>query len=102
MGYEIFQDVHLTSYFNYRSVDEVNWSQRDISVCALSGNAECRASSTSPEGKFVENKVGGKTFHVKDNTFASGPTFYNFASKNHLLRPDKKNDVGILLTFENL
>ena len=102
LGYEIFQDVHLTSYFNYRSVDEVNWSQRDISVCALSGNAECRASSTSPEGKFVENKVGGKTFHVKDNTFASGPTFYNFASKNHLLRPDKKNDVGILLTFENL
>jgi outer membrane receptor protein involved in Fe transport len=102
LGYEIFQDIHLTSYFNYRSVDEVNWSQRDISVCALSGNAECRASSTSPEGKFVENKVGGKTFHVKDNTFASGPTFYNFASKNHLLRPDKKNDVGILLTFENL
>ena len=102
LGYEIFQDVYLTSYFNYRSVDEVTWSQRDISVCALSGNAECRASSTSPEGKFVENKVGGKTFHVKDNTFASGSTFYNFASKNHLLRPDKKNDVGILLTFENL
>ena len=102
LGYEIFQDVYLTSYFNYRSVDEVTWSQRDLSVCALSGNAECRASSTSPEGKFVENKVGGKTFHVKDNTFASGPTFYNFASKNHLLRPDKKNDVGILLTFENL
>ncbi|MDA9724258.1 TonB-dependent receptor [Gammaproteobacteria bacterium] len=102
LGYEIFQDIYLTSYFNYRSVDEVTWSQRDISVCALSGNAECRASSTSPEGKFVENKVGGKTFHVKDNTFASGSTFYNFASKNHLLRPDKKNDVGILLTFENL
>ena len=80
MGYEIFQDVHLTSYFNYRSVDEVTWSQRDISVCALSGNAECRASSTSPEGKFVENKVGGKTFHVKDNTFALGSKFYNFAS----------------------
>ena len=102
LGYEIFQDFYLTSYFNYRSVDEVTWSERDISVCALSGNAECRASSTSPEGKFVENKVGGKTFHVKDNTFASGSTFYNFASKNHLLRPDKKNDVGILLTFENL
>ena len=102
LGYEVFQDIYLTSYFNYRSVDEVNWSQRDISVCALNGNAECRASSTSPEGKFVENKVGGKTFHVKDNTFASGSTFYNFASKNHLLRPDKKNDVGILLTFESL
>lgn len=102
LGYEVFQDVYLTSYFNYRSVDEVTWSQRDISVCALNGNAECRASSTSPEGKFVENKVGGKTFHVKDNTFALGSTFYNFASKNHLLRPDKKNDVGILLTFESL
>ena len=102
LGYEIFKDVYLTSFFNYRSTDEVAWSQRDISVCALNGNAECRASSTSPEGKFVENKIGGKTFHVKENTFALGSTFYNFASKNHLLRPDKKNDVGILLTFENL
>ena len=102
LGYEIFKDVYLTSFFNYRSTDEVAWSQRDISVCALNGNAECRASSTSPEGKFVENKIGGKTFHVKEDTFALGSTFYNFASKNHLLRPDKKNDVGILLTFENL
>jgi len=102
LGYEIFKDVYLTSFFNYRSTDEVAWSQRDISVCALNGNAECRASSTSPEGKFVENKIGGKTFHVKEDTFALGSTFYNFASKNHLLRPDKKNDIGILLTFENL
>ena len=102
LGYEIFQDIHLTSFFNYRSVDEVTWSQRDISVCALSGNDTCRGSSTSPEGKFSENRVGGKNFYVQNDTFVEGTTRYNFASKNHLLRPDKKNDVGILLTFENL
>ena len=102
LGYEIFQDIHLTSFFNYRSVDEVTWSQRDISVCALSGNDTCRGSSTSPEGKFSENRVGGKNFYVQNDTFVEGTTRYNFASKNHLLRPDEKNDVGILLTFENL
>lgn len=102
LGYEIFKDIHLTSFLNYRSVDEVTWSQRDISVCALNGKDVCRASSTSPEGKFKENKVLGKTFHVKDNTFAEPETYYNFAPQNHLLRPDKKNDFGILLTFENL
>ena len=102
LGYEIFQNIHLTSFFNYRSVDEVTWSQRDISVCALSGNDTCRGSSTSPEGKFSENRVGGKNFYVQNDTFVEGTTRYNFASKNHLLRPDEKNDVGILLTFENL
>ncbi len=102
LGYEIFQDIHLTSFFNYRSVDEVTWSQRDISVCALSGNNTCRGSSTSPEGKFSENRVGGKNFYVQNDIFVEGTTRYNFASKNHLLRPDEKNDIGILLTFENL
>ena len=102
LGYEIFPMVHLTSFFNYRSVDEVNWSQRDISVCALSGNDLCRGSSTSPEGKFSENMIGGLNYYVQNNQFVEGTTSYNFASKNHLLRPDKKNDFGILLTFENL
>mgnify|MGYP006209877755 FL=1 len=80
----------------------MTWSQRDISICALNGKDLCRASTTSPEGKFVENKSLGKTYHVKDNTFVNGTTSYNFAPQNHLLRPNKKNDVGILLTFENL
>ncbi|GIS22762.1 MAG: hypothetical protein CM15mP123_06640 [Gammaproteobacteria bacterium] len=102
LGYEIFQNIHLTSYINYRNTEEVNWSQRDISVCALSGNATCRGSSTSPEGKFTENAIGGDTFYVQNDSFAPGTTRYNFASKNHLLRPDKKHDFGILLTFENL
>ena len=102
LGFEISPKIYLSSYFNYRSVDEVNWSQRDISVCALSGNNTCRGSSTSPEGKFSENKIGGKNFYVQNNEFIEGTTRYNFASKNHLLRPDKKNDIGILLTFENL
>ena len=102
LGYEIFSKIHLTSFFNYRSVDEVNWSQRDISVCALSGNEVCRGSSTSSEGKFSENRVGGKTFYVDGNSFVEGTTKYNFASKNNLLRPDKKNDIGLMLTFENL
>ncbi len=60
------------------------------------------AQVTSPEGKFSENRVGGKKFYVQNDTFVEGTTRYNFASKNHLLRPDEKNDVGILLTFENL
>lgn len=102
LGYEIFPKIYLTSFFNYRSVDEVNWSQRDISVCALSGNEVCRGSSTSSEGKFSENRIGGKTFYVEGNSFAEGTTKYNFATKNNLLRPDNKNDIGLLLTFENL
>ena len=65
LGYEISQNVHLTSYFNYRSVDEVTWSQRDISLCALNGKDLCRASTTSPEGKFVENKSFGKNISRK-------------------------------------
>ena len=68
----------------------------------MSGNATCRGSSTSPEGKFTENAIGGDTFYVQNDSFAPGTTRYNFASKNHLLRPDKKHDFGILLTFENL
>tara|TARA_B100000123_G_scaffold703_1_gene529 strand:+ start:4612 stop:7398 length:2787 start_codon:yes stop_codon:yes gene_type:complete len=102
LGYEIFPNIHLTSFINYRSVDAVNWSQRDISVCALNGNEVCRGSSTSPEGKFSENRVGGLNYYVQNNDFIEGTTSYNFASKNHLLRPDNKNDLGILLTFENL
>ena len=101
LGYEIFQNIHLTSYINYRNTEEVNWSQRDISVCALSGNATCRGSSTSPEGKFTENAIGGDTFMFKMILLLQAQLVIILHPKSSS-STDKKHDFGILLTFENL
>ncbi len=99
-GGDIFESTRMVGFINYRSIDEVNWSQRDISVCALQGNSICRGSSTSPEGKFSENRTGGNTYYVSGSDFIQGTTKYNFASMNHLQRPDTKIDTGILLSID--
>ena len=95
IGNKIFQDTHFTTYINYRKVDPIRWSQRDISNCALSANAVCRGSSASKEGLF---KIGASTFYYVDDTdFISGRKTYNFASYNFLQRPDNKLSAGFLL-----
>ena len=93
-GRSLFEDSHFTAYLNYRKVDSIRWSERDISNCALSANAACRGSSASKEGKF---KIDANTiYHVDGTSFSPGSTTYNFASYNFLQRPDNKLNTGFL------
>ncbi|MFL2780298.1 MAG: TonB-dependent receptor domain-containing protein [Gammaproteobacteria bacterium] len=98
VGHKFSKRAHFTTYLNFREVDSVSWSERDISNCALSANAVCRGSSASKEGQF---KIGVDTFyHVEDTDFISGSTTYNFASYNFLQRPDEKISTGLLFDFQ--
>ena len=98
VGHKFSKRAHFTTYLNFREVDSVRWSERDISNCALSANAVCRGSSASKEGQF---KIGVDTFyHVEDTDFISGSTTYNFASYNFLQRPDEKISTGLLFDFK--
>ena len=98
VGHKFSKRAHFTTYLNFRKVDSVRWSERDISNCALSANAVCRGSSASKEGQF---KIGVDTFyHVEDTDFISGSTTYNFASYNFLQRPDEKISTGLLFDFK--
>ena len=98
IGHKFSKKSHLTTYLNFRKVDSVRWSERDISNCALSANAVCRGSSASKEGQF---KIGVDTFyHVEDANFIPGSTTYNFASYNFLQRPDEKISTGILFDYQ--
>ena len=98
VGHKFSKKSHFTTYLNFRKVDSVRWSERDISNCALSANAVCRGSSASKEGQF---KIGIDTFyHVVDTNFISGSTTYNFASYNFLQRPDEKISTGLLFDYQ--
>ena len=98
VGHKFSKKSHFTTYLNFRKVDSVRWSERDISNCALSANAVCRGSSASKEGQF---KIGIDTFyHVEDTNFIPGSTTYNFASYNFLQRPDEKISTGLLFDYQ--
>ena len=97
-GKKFNKNLHLISYLNYRKVDFVRWSERDISNCALSSNSVCRGSSASKEGFF---KIGADTtYHVQGTNFIPGSTVYNFASFNFLQRPDEKLNFGLLIDYQ--
>ena len=98
LGNKINEKAHFTTYLNFRKVDSVRWSERDISNCALSANSVCRGSSASKEGLF---KIGANTFyHVQGSNFIDGSTTYNFASYNFLQRPDERLSAGILFDYQ--
>ena len=88
---------HVTVYAGYRSIQPITQDTRDYSACTPVVNDPsdplvCGGSATSARGTFV---TSDGPFHLGDNqTFLSGPTFFNFGPFNYFQRPDQRYTAG--------
>jgi outer membrane receptor protein involved in Fe transport len=88
---------HVAVYAGYRHIDPVTEDARDFSACTPTVDVPgdplvCGGSIVSGEGNFL---TAFGLFHLEpDQSFAPGPTFFNFAPVNYFQRPGTRYTTG--------
>ncbi|HVS33659.1 MAG TPA: TonB-dependent receptor, partial [Thermoanaerobaculia bacterium] len=100
---------HGTLYIDYRKTEAVTKDQRDYTNCSVqnpnAAGPRCGGSSTNITGRFFTNTVGDFTLDTSGagNTFRpwnSSTDLFNFATFNHMQRPDERWTAGGFLDYK--
>jgi outer membrane receptor protein involved in Fe transport len=92
---------HVVAYATYRKINELRWSARDYSACALNnGGTKCGGSNNSAMASFYFLDTDELSGLTSTGSLTGPANLYNFGPPNHFQRPDERYTFGAFADYE--